>query len=198
MRLDYQHIKDVYDKKGYTFYDNNKPYNVNIFGVRCATDTNFFDDLLCVAYRDENLMQVVQIFQGTTDPGEYWLKHPMNKDGTAILCEGQYKSTYKIDKHRGKYNALCQRLGSVKVYRDNDRDTKHDFDKEKTEIGYFGINIHKSNPYIKYVDKYSAGCQVFRLDSQFYVFMKIIEKSAKIYGNKFTYTLLNKRDLAWK
>jgi hypothetical protein len=196
MRLDYNYIEDVYIKKGYTFFDGDKPYNLNIFGIRCATDTNFFDDLICVAYRDQNLESIVEIFQGTTDPGKHWLKHPMNSDGTAILCEGQYRSTYKIDKHRGKYDALCQRLGKVTVFRDNDKDSKHDLDPETEQSGYYGINIHKSNPYIKYVDRYSAGCQVFRLDSHFNRLMFLAFKSAEIYGNSFTYSLFNKSDFS--
>jgi len=196
MRLDYNYIEDVYIKKGYAFFDGDKPYNLNIFGIRCATDTNFFDDLICVAYRDQNLESIVEIFQGTTDPGKHWLKHPMNSDGTAILCEGQYRSTYKIDKHRGKYDALCQRLGKVTVFRDNDKDSKHDLDPETEQSGYYGINIHKSNPYIKYVDRYSAGCQVFRLDSHFNRLMFLAFKSAEIYGNSFTYSLFNKSDFS--
>ena len=196
MRLDYNYIEDVYIKKGYAFFDGDKPYNLNIFGIRCATDTNFFDDLICVAYRSNYLETVVEVFQGTTDPGKYWLEHPMNKDGTAILVEGQYKGVYKIDKHRGKYNALCQRLGKVTVFRDDDKDTKHDLDPETEQSGYYGINIHKSNPYVKYVDKYSAGCQVFRLDSHFDRLMGLAFKSAEIYGNSFTYTLFNKSDFS--
>jgi len=196
MRLDYNYIEDVYIKKEYAFYDGDKPYNLNIFGIRCATDTNFFDDLICVAYRNNHLETVVEVFQGTTDPGRYWLKNPMNKDGTAILVEGQYRGVYKIDKHRGKYNALCQRLGKVTVFRDNDKDTKHDLDPETEQSGYYGINIHKSNPYVKYVDKYSAGCQVFRLDSHFDRLMALAYKSAEIYGNSFTYTLFNKSDFS--
>jgi len=196
MRLDYNYIEDVYIKKGYAFFDGDKPYNLNIFGIRCATDTNFFDDLICVAYRDQNLESIVEIFQGTTDPGKHWLKHPMNTKGTAILVEGQYKSVYKIDKHRGKYDALCQRLGKVTVFRDNDKDSKHDLDPETEQSGYYGINIHKSNPYIKYVDRYSAGCQVFRLDSHFNRLMFLAFKSAEIYGNSFTYSLFNKSDFS--
>ena len=196
MRLDYNYIEDVFIKKGYAFFDGDKPYNLNIFGIRCATDTNFFDDLICVAYRDQNLESIVEIFQGTTDPGKHWLKHPMNTKGTAILVEGQYKSVYKIDKHRGKYDALCQRLGKVTVFRDNDKDSKHDLDPETEQSGYYGINIHKSNPYIKYVDRYSAGCQVFRLDSHFNRLMFLAFKSAEIYGNSFTYSLFNKSDFS--
>ena len=196
MRLDYAYIEDVFIKKGYAFFDGDKPYNLNIFGIRCAVDTNSFDDLICVAYKNDNLESIVEIFQGTTDPGKYWLEHPMNSDGTAILCEGQYRSVYKIDKHRGKYNALCQRLGKVTVFRDDDKDTKHDLDPETEQTGYFGINIHKSNPYVKYVDKYSAGCQVFRLDSHFDRMMFLAFKSAEIYGNSFTYTLFDKSDFS--
>ena len=194
MRLDYNYIKDVFEKKGYVFFDKNLPFNVNVFGVRCAIDTNFFDDLICIAYRNKDLQEIVEIYQATTDPGEYWLANPMNTKGTAILKEGQYKGAYKVSKHRGKYDALCQRLGKVEVFRDNDRDTKHDLDPEDLDRGMFGINIHKSNPYIKYVNRYSAGCQVFRLDSQFNRFMAIVKKSAEIYGNSFTYTLINKKD----
>ena len=190
MRLDYTYIEDVFIKKGYAFFDGDKPYNLNIFGIRCAVDTNYFDDLICVAYKNDNLESIVEIFQGTTDPGKYWLEHPMNSDGTAILCEGQYRSVYKIDKHRSKYFALCQRLGKVSVFRDDDKDTKHDLEPETIQTGYFGINIHKSNPYVKYVDKYSAGCQVFRLDFDRLMFLAF--KSAEIYGNSFTYTLLDK------
>ncbi len=190
MRLDYAYIEDVFIKKGYAFFDGDKPYNLNIFGIRCAVDTNYFDDLICVAYKNDNLESIVEIFQGTTDPGKYWLEHPMNSDGTAILCEGQYRSVYKIDKHRSKYFALCQRLGKVSVFRDDDKDTKHDLEPETIQTGYFGINIHKSNPYVKYVDKYSAGCQVFRLDFDRLMFLAF--KSAEIYGNSFTYTLLDK------
>ena len=61
----------------------------------------------------------------------------------------------------------------------------------------FGINIHRSNEFWtrSTVDQYSAGCQVFNDPKEFNSFMNLIKKSAKIYGNCFTYTLVNEEDI---
>lgn len=197
MKLDYYYIKGVFLKKGYAFFDNMKPYNLNIFGVRCDVDTNFFDDLICIAYRDEQLSETVEIFQATTDAGEYWLLNPLNSQGTAILCEGQYRGVYKIDKHGGRYDALCQRNGKVKVYRDGNKDKNHDMNPLNTQSGYYGINIHRTSPYrdTSYINRYSAGCQVFRYTKHFNRMMKLLRTSIDNgFKNKFTYSLLNKDD----
>ena len=38
-------IKSVYKKKNYAFFDNKKPYNVNVIGCRSKqTKANEFDD----------------------------------------------------------------------------------------------------------------------------------------------------------
>ena len=60
--------------------------------------------------------------------------------------------------------ALCQRNGEVEVYRDDNKDQILDFDDVTKEWGYFGINIHRSNPSTEstIVEKWSAGCQVFK------------------------------------
>ena len=52
------------------------------------------------------------------------------KGGTAILVPDQYRGVYKIDTHGGKrrYTALCQRLGPVKIWRDNNRDRIPDYE----------------------------------------------------------------------
>ena len=192
MKLDYWHIRKVFEKKGYTFYDDMKEFNVNIFGIRCAVDTNYYDDLICVAYRDEFKYEVVEIFQGTTDPGKYWLQHPMNSGGTATLVPGQYKA-YKIDKHNGQYDAICQRRGKVKVYRDGNKDTIHDMDVESITEGFYGINLHHGSlKNFTYINKWSAGCQVVSMG--FDRLMEIAKKSVSIYGNKLTYTLFDRTD----
>jgi hypothetical protein len=120
----------------------------------------------------------------------------MNKKGTAILVPGQYRSAWKLNLHQGKYLALCQ-AKPVKVYRDNDLDNEFDFISESIQEGIFGINIHRSNPYTEsyYVDKWSAGCTVFKKVDEYNEFIDICKKSADIYGNSFTYTLLNENEL---
>ena len=93
--------------------------------------------------------------------------------------------------HKGQYEALIQR-GLVQVYRDNNRDNILDF--ASIQEGIFGINIHKAGVDSAYVDNWSAGCQVFKRSSDFMAFMEICKKSAALYGNKFTYTLLTSND----
>jgi len=186
------------NKKGYTFFDGNKQLNVNLIGVRRDNPgTNEFDDFLVMIYRDKQLKEVCEVFPVTTDPGEYWLENPMNPKGTAVLVPGQYRGTWQLGKHQNNYEALVQRK-EVKVWRDNNKDKVIDYKSFHTiSEGYFGINIHRSNPYDKsyLVNKWSAGCQVFQSVDDFDEFMKICKKSANLYGNSFTYTLLTEQEI---
>ena len=140
---------------------------------------------------------ITKVYAITTDAGTYWLKNPMSNKGTAILVPNQYRGVYSIDLHNNKYYALCQRNGKVEVYRDNDKDVILDMDSAKIEKGMFGINIHRSNPFSESlkVDKFSAGCQVFKRVKDFNEFMEICQKSKALWGNSFTYTLIKESDL---
>ena len=66
------------------------------------------------------------------------------KGGVARLVPGQYRKTYAVSIHAGKYEAVCQRLGNVTVWRDKNRDLV--YDEVVKDTGMFGINIHRSNP----------------------------------------------------
>ncbi|KAA1247915.1 hypothetical protein [Aquimarina sp. RZ0] len=195
MKFTTQQIQDVLENKGYHFFDKNLPFNLNIIGVRSVNDlANNFDDWLYVVYRDNLQKMITKEFSITTDPGRYWLKNPLNINGTAILVPGQYKGSHRIGLHQGKYEALKQ-VGNVRVWRDNDRDNA--LHKEgKTYEGIFGINIHRSNANgsATVVEKWSAGCQVFKDVQDFNFFIEICKKSASIYENSFTYTLLEEAD----
>ena len=191
-------FKKLFEKKGYTYFEKGN-YNMNIIGVRSNQNnkvTNKYDDCLVLIYNTETGWKR-QIYSITTEPGLSIMKAPSNAKGTAILAPGQYRGAYKIDKHNGKYDALCQRNKVVKVYRDNNRDEVYDYKPETIDTGMFGINIHRSNETWtrSTVDGYSAGCQVFNDPKEFISFMNLIKKSAKIYGNCFTYTLVNEEDI---
>lgn len=191
-------FKTLFEKKGYAFFTNGN-YNVNIIGVRSnqrGKVTNAYDDLLIVDYNTETGHKR-QIYTITTEPGLKLMKAPSNSKGTAILVPGQYRGVYAVDLHNGKYKAVCQRFGAVKVYRDGNKDTTYDYNPGSIDTGWFGINIHRSNETWtrNTIDGYSAGCQVFNDPKEFASFMRIIEKSKTIYGNKFTYTLVNEEDL---
>jgi hypothetical protein len=190
-----ERYRKILEDKNYKFFDNELSYNVNIIGVRNMDGrVNKFDDMILVIYRDSYKRWIVDSYQATCDPGRYWLKKPMKVAGTAILVPNQYSGAYKIDKHAGKYEALCQRGAEVTIWRDNDRDLQHDM-KGEVHSGWYGINIHKAGKDSSLVDKWSAGCQVFKNASDFSQFMSTIKESAKRLGNSFTYTLIESTDL---
>jgi len=129
----------------------------------------------------------------TTDPGKKGVMEFHNNKGVARLVPGQYRSVWSVDKHQGKYDALCQRNGNVTVYRDANRDLM--FSESVTDTGMFGINIHKAGQDSTWVENWSEGCQVFKRVKDFDEFMKICKKASKIHGNKFSYTLLESTDI---
>lgn len=197
--LNPDNIKSYFDAKGYKFFDTpDKKLNINIIGIRRDNQgSNTFDDFLLMMYRDSEEM-ISHRWQATTDPGKYWLMNPMNPKGTAVLIPNQYRGTWKLGKHQNNYEALVQ-AKPVKVWRDNNKDEIIDYNNIITLVdkGYFGINIHRSNPYTESyaVNKWSAGCQVFKKVEDFNLFMKLCKESAKLYGPRFTYTLIDEKDL---
>jgi hypothetical protein len=175
-----------------------RPFELNIIGIRNeSTVPNRFDDEIHIFFKNNSKLWIHYIFPATTDPGTYWLKNPMNPQGTAILSQGQYKDAYQVGLHRGKYYALVQRK-PVTVLRDYDRNAILDFQNGRPETGMFGVNIHHAsvNGTTKTVDNYSAGCQVFANINDFNLFMQLCEKHKQLYGNSFTYTLIDKRAIA--
>ena len=191
--LSYSNIKSIVEDSNYFWFDTGE-FNLNIVGIRNMAFnnkvTNNFDDWLTVSYIVDDTY-VCQSYQITTDPGSSWMKTPLNKNGTAVLVAGQYRSAYQIGLHQGKYSALVQRK-AVKVYRDNNLDLVYNLDPKKVDVGLFGINIHRSDPSNSstYINKWSAGCQVFKNYYEFDCFMQICNKAKGLYGNNFTYTLL--------
>ena len=195
-KMSVEYLQGVIEGMGYSFFTKGN-YNVNIIGVRNPNlVANSFDDTMICAYKVKD-QWVLKEWQITTDAGTYWLENPLNVKGCALLVPNQYRGVYKIDKHRNKYYALCQRNGEVEVYRDDTKDQILDFDDATKQWGYFGINIHRSNPYSesKNVDKWSAGCQVFKKVNDFNEFMTICNKAREEWSNSFTYTLIKQEDL---
>ena len=189
-------FEKVLNKLGYAYFKNGY-YNLNIIGVRRKENrvTNSFDDYIVVIYKTPTKAFVKIAYPITTDPGAFYMKLPANKKGTAILVPGQYRRCWTIGKHKGKYEALVQ-AAPVKVYRDNNKDDVYDYNPETIDNGIFGINIHKSGESSKHVDKWSAGCQVFKVSNDFRAFMRLCHEQVNNgFGNKFTYTLINEEDL---
>ena len=196
-----EQIEKAVKTKGYTWFEDasNKTYDVNIVGVRnnhpsiADKVTNVFDDWLTISFKDESGKWQFYCWNATTDPGKKGVQEFHNKKGVARLVPNQYRGVWKIDKHQGKYDALCQRLGPVTVWRDSNKDLI--FEERVTDTGIFGINIHKAGQDSQWVENWSEGCQVFKRVKDFDAFMSICRKASKIHGNKFSYTLVESTDI---
>ena len=179
-----EQLKATLAAKKYAFFEGGE-YNLNIIGIRNSSTgnkvTNAFDDKLVVAYQVAGAW-VIKEYPITTDNG----------GGTARLVCNQYRGSHAIGLHQGKYEALKQ-CGPVTVYRDFTKDGIYQTDK--TETGVFGINIHKAGVDSTRVDDWSHGCQVFKRVADFNEFMLLAKKAAALHGNRFSYTLIESKDL---
>lgn len=183
-------VQTAFAQRGYRMAT--RPFELNIIGIRANTSIpNIFNDTINVMFTDNTGTTIVNSWHATTDPGTYWLKNPMNTQGTAILKPGQYSGSHALGMHRGKYLALVQ-VKPVTVIRDFNRDGKADYDTGVEETGLFGINIHHALAVgtTKHIDSFSAGCQVFANAEDFSAFLLLAERHKTLYGNSFTYTLL--------
>ena len=193
-------IETTVKAKGYKWFENGD-YNLNIVGVRngeTGTEvTNKFDDFLTLSYKVDGEWNY-HCFDATTDPGKHWVENIMREEGVAILKENQYRGSHKIGLHQGKYEALRQQK-PVQVYRDNNLDDCYDMLEENLDKGIFGINIHRATKYAgrasTQIDKWSAGCQVIAANDDWHEFMDICHRAKDIWGNSFTYTLINSDDI---
>ena len=198
-------ILRVLGKKGYKSFIRGK-YNLNIVGVRSHnSESDMFDDAMCVVFQDDDGKWRIRQYKCTTDPGKHWLLNPLNVNGTLIMKPGQYRGAYKIGIHgrsgRYPYKALEQ-AKPMEYVRDNNKNNKLDFslfEEDKNIIeGIFKTNIHRASKWKSTynVNKYSAGCQVLQDPNDFNEFMALCDKQLKYgHGNSFTYTLLEEKDL---
>ena len=201
MQLTREKIQETIKRKtDYLWFDKGD-YNLNIIGVRNSDTkdkvTNRFDDKLTLSYKVNGKWQF-HSFDCTTDPGTHWVENIMREEGVAILKPGQYRGSHIIRKHQGRYEALGQDK-PVKVYRDKNRDTYYNLYEESVQEGLFGINIHRATKYANkkstQVDKWSAGCQVIAANDDWKLFMKTCRKARDTWNNRFTYTLLESKDI---
>ena len=177
------------------FKNDTKPYNLNIVGIRADNpEVNKFNCIKTVFWKYEGSWNKFQT-QMTSLAGSNYLKDPMNSKGCAILVPDQYRGCYKLDLHRGKYLALCQRK-PVSVYRDNNENLSYDMVESTIENGLFGINCHRASAYkeLDSVGKNSAGCQVTQDPLEYDLLIYLYQKAQEQWGEWFTYTLIKESD----
>ena len=201
MDLSYDKIKKLYKKKKYKFCEGT--YNLNIFGIR---DTTFvddkFNDYIGIAYETDLVEFKVDLYPATCDPAVGYLRNPLNKNGTIIMLEGQYRGCYKIGIHNrskpvNSYSALEQ-IGAMAYVRDNNKNNVLDINPSKKITGVFKTNLHRCSKWkiVRYIGLYSAGCQVIQNPKHFDELMNTCSRQVSLgWGDKFSYTLFNISDL---
>lgn len=116
-----------------------------------------WNDVRCII-RDSG--EVLGSWKATTDPGRYYLSHPLNEAGCAILALGQHKDGWQLGLHRG-YPALTQ-CGDIIIYRDRTQSgvrSGHTMVAgAECGINHHGTSGHDGDP--RSIGRWSAGCCV--------------------------------------
>lgn len=189
-------LRAVWKANGWAWFEGE--LNLNLFGVRSACNrAGKFDDVIACAWQERGRWNVEE-WPATTDPGAYYLKNPINVEGTAILARGQHRGAWRLGRHRGQYEALVQTGAPVKVWRDRNRDEILDWSEEGDgKAGWYGINIHRAGPHGRTDDvgRWSAGCQVVQTADHLARILQLYRASAFKWGERISYTLIDVGDL---
>jgi hypothetical protein len=154
--------------------------------VSTLDKSDCWNDLLVVIKNNS----ILDVYQATTEPGEYYTLNPMNEAGAARVAFGSYLNSHTFGTHgvKAPHYALVQ-CSPVTVCRDLNKDFSRVGDRMYT--GNFAINIHAavgSPGSDESIGRYSAGCQVIRSNSQQKIFMTLCEDSGL---SKFSYSLFD-------
>ncbi len=169
-------------------------YDLNIVGLRTiqGRKDNEFDDRIFIAYLLDGKW-IVESGEATTDAGRYWLTKPDYKPCAVYLHPQQARSAYEIGLHRGKYEALVQRK-PVLFWRDGNKDSHVDYNSSVAYHDKIGLNIHRATAKeggSSYVERWSAGCQVWKYRSDHERMITLCKRQIEKRGwNRFTYTLI--------
>ena len=178
---------------GFTIFEDGN-YDLNIVGFRKLGDPdgfNQFNDRITISYK-LNQKWIVEEGAATTDAGRYWLTKPDYKACAIMYHPQQARGAYKIGLHKGKYEALRQ-IQPMKFWRDGNKDEHLDYSGHVYKDLIY-MNIHKSSSREHgslYVDKWSAGCQVWQNSKDHERMVELCYKQIESLGYRtFTYTLL--------
>lgn len=128
---------------------------IKILGMRGASGSGnrmgIYDDQIAYLIDKE-----LKVFRASTDPGQYYINHPLNPQGCAQLQCGLW--SYRLGMHHGIHPALVQ-ADQVTVNRLDPKGVM-----VKSETGWFDIHIHSGGSWEFEVGRWSAGCQVIATD----------------------------------
>lgn len=177
-------LVDYMENKGYTVDRQSQQMNIiyiegmNLNGTLNDDRPNAFNDLRLVLEFVGGKPSIIEAWDATTEPGNWYTKKPMNALGAARIAFGQYKA-WKVGFHGNSdpHEALVQ-CAPVKVHRDFNKDFIRKNDKVFS--GVFGINQHWGYDLPLFdVNKASAGCLVGRTRQGHREFMMLVKSDRR-------------------
>ncbi len=175
--------------KSYFVTTNPQEFNIvyvegmNEDGSLNSDAPNAFNDQRLVIRFSDGVPSIVGCWQATTEPGDHYTCHPMNRDGAARIQFNQYRA-WQVGIHGNAepHEALIQ-CGQITVCRDFNQDFKRTGDKLHT--GLFGMNQHWGYDFpANNVHNASAGCLVGRTRKGHREFMKLAKSDRRYLANK--------------
>lgn len=203
-------------KKGYAFFTQGD-YNLNIIAIR-ENDIfeNTFSDTLLVLYKVNQKWQIFKT-KWTTLAGVYGLggeQNPLTKwqtgtdlDGVAIIAEGQYRGAFEYVNNGFNYpfTEYLRQIKALNYWRDNNKNFKIDRNPLTFRTGIYETHLHAMSHfntdgiYISFpgYSPWSQGCQGAP-SYWFNQFLSLVREAVKIYGKRFTYTLVHRNELSFE
>lgn len=173
----------------YIVFEGKEKYNIiyiegiNEDGTLNDDAPNEFNDRRIIIEVINGIPKIVNSWQATTEPGDFYTYRPMNAEGAARIAFGQYQA-WKVGVHGNSepHEALIQTL-PVTVHRDFNQDFKRTGDKLDT--GFFGLNQHwgYDAPYTN-IGNTSAGCLVGRRREGHREFMQLVKRDRRYINSK--------------
>ena len=160
----------------------------------------FNDTRITLRFTRTGRAQIIERWEGTTEPGKFFTENPLNAGGAARIAFGQYKA-WAVGTHHpnspGAHEALVQ-VDTISVYRDLNRDFSRTGDHVDVGSG-FAVNQHWGYD-LPHGDlgHSSAGCLVGRLKSGHREFMKIVKADPRFLASsayRFMTTVIDGKTL---
>jgi hypothetical protein len=132
----------------------------NFEGFVCIRCSEVFDNRASDFALYIQNQEIKEVLPCTTRAGHYFVYNPISYGGitgTAVLAEGLYPKAWKgiVTSRFGFSSPELMQVRPVKIFRDRNKDLK--IDREVTQEGLFGINMHTQGAIFS-VDNWSAGC----------------------------------------
>lgn len=192
-------LKKAIKSWGRTPFDGVFDLNIVVItSERNDDNLNTFCDWAYALYKNEAEKWESIAVPCTGIPGEYYLRNPMNRAGTAIVAEGFHSGLWSLGLHKG--TPALRQVGNVTVHRDSDMDKDPETHFPKFR-GIYGINFHGASKRGRstQVDRWSAGCVVTPLWSDVDRFRSLVKRQDdQGLGNKVSLLLIREETLREK